>query len=519
MNLQHNISVIVHRTFLIFAVIIMIVSYFFLGKLFTPVWYEWNNFNTTHGFYQEPRDSIEALFIGSSYIVSGITPIELYEDYGICAYNLGTEQQALNVSYYWLQETYRLHSESLTTVVLDVSMLRHMAEEEFFLKGINAMKLYPNKIKAIFDYYTGKYGTGDYKDALNQLNPVTAFHERWDSLSRQDFEKFHRKPDCSTRGYYFSLQSTTQNTHTEEDNLLISLEQKSRHLDVDAPGTVFDDEPLYYFQNIIDFCSLNNLQLILIKTPNSDWGSSDHNAVQALAAKYGLTFLDYNFGPLYDQLESRLSEITIDGNHLNYWGASKLTNILGHYMTVTCNINDVRYQEKYSYMDQQLEEYNRSVSFQIEMESLDELYEYISLAKKNENCYVFLTAQDEASSALTESYRMILSHLGLTQLSEINFRDSYVAVINGNLIYENLQDASEMSAITYHDCLPNNVSYTLSSAGMDSGNYSSCRIDSIEYSEKRRGLNAVIYDLNKQSVIDCSNFDLYQSTKRSNTES
>lgn len=80
--------------------------------------------------------------------VNGIIPIELYREYGICAYNLGTEQQPLMTSYYWLLETERLHKETLDTVVLDASMLRRTPIDEVYQKSLDGMKLSKVKLQA-----------------------------------------------------------------------------------------------------------------------------------------------------------------------------------------------------------------------------------------------------------------------------------------------------------------------------------------------------------------------------------
>ncbi|MCD8220930.1 MAG: hypothetical protein LUD07_01830 [Clostridiales bacterium] len=65
-----------------------------------PIWLDWNNYSTFQGFYKESENTIETVFLGPSSIVSAIIPAELYEDYGICSYNLGSEMQPMLASYY-----------------------------------------------------------------------------------------------------------------------------------------------------------------------------------------------------------------------------------------------------------------------------------------------------------------------------------------------------------------------------------------------------------------------------------
>ena len=112
-------------------------------------WLEWNNYDTIHGFYEQPENTIETVFLGASIAINGFTPMELYEDYGICAWNLATEQQPMLASYYWLAEAYQYHSDTLKTVVLDVSMLRSIPDEAYYQKALMEMRFSGNKLEAI----------------------------------------------------------------------------------------------------------------------------------------------------------------------------------------------------------------------------------------------------------------------------------------------------------------------------------------------------------------------------------
>ena len=103
---------------------------------FQPLWKEWNNYETIDGFYQEKRNTIETVFLGPSTVVNGISPMELYENYGFCTYNLGMERQPLLASYYWLKEAYRLHADTLHVVFLDPSSMRHEQPIAFYQKAI-----------------------------------------------------------------------------------------------------------------------------------------------------------------------------------------------------------------------------------------------------------------------------------------------------------------------------------------------------------------------------------------------
>jgi len=181
---------------LIFALIfsILLVG---MGRFFQPVWKDWNHYDTIHGFYEEPNNTIETIFLGASITANGIIPMELYKDYGICSYNLGTQEQPMLASYYWLLEAYRIHKEALKTVVLDVSMLRRSPHMAFYRKSIDAMHFSKIKYNAVKDY------TKDFNETISYLIPLFSYHNRWLSLNKTDFQKAGYRPESCVRGYNF----------------------------------------------------------------------------------------------------------------------------------------------------------------------------------------------------------------------------------------------------------------------------------------------------------------------------
>ena len=70
--------------------------------------------------YEEPRDSLDVVFVGSSHILNGAFPLELWHEYGIVSNNLGQHGQSIPISYYMVQEAIRTQHPGC--IVLDVRM-------------------------------------------------------------------------------------------------------------------------------------------------------------------------------------------------------------------------------------------------------------------------------------------------------------------------------------------------------------------------------------------------------------
>ncbi len=510
-----------------------------------PIWTSWNNYNTTHGFYEEPENTIETIFLGSSVTVNGIIPMELYEDYGICAYNLGTEQQPMLASYYWVEETYRLHSETFSTVVLDVSMLRKTPSEACYHKALDAMKLSEVKIRAVRDYSE----LFDEETFIN-LIPLLSYHDRWKEVSEDDFTKSEDDVDVSTRGYHFV---TTK--RIDSVNSFTSVALPSVLVDEEADELELDTESLYYLKKMIEFCEEHDIQLVLTKAPTTGWSSSAHNAVQKIADEYGLDFLDFNFDPYFSEIDFNYSYDTVD-SHMNYYGATKYTNWLGNYLVNECGNHDVRGDDKYAYMETELEEYQRNIA-EISLNKITDPCDYISYLLSEGNYTIFISAKDSASSGLKQEQRDYFASIGLTELSELTYRASYLAVIeDGNIVVEMSQrdpgapqeeetdesfvmndmehieeiyeaeksgddeenEEEEVLTLNYNGKLSDGSKYEVISGGLYLGNKSSILINGTEYSGNSRGLNIVVYDNELEEVVDSVTFDTHASSVRSSQD-
>lgn len=486
--------------------IIFAVLFAGLNFLAQPVWRGWNNYDTMHGFYGEPQDTIEVVFLGTSCVVNSITPMELYEDYGICAYNLGTEQQPMMASYYWLKEAYRRHTHTLKTVVLDTSALRFFQDLAFYRKAIDGMEMSAIKYDAVRDY-SQKNG-----DTIANLLPLYAYHDRWKCLDETDFQKFNYSVNACVRGYNF----TTDRYLDSDDTLQIF----PYFADEGEDKGFLNMEAVDYFEKIIDFCNENSLNLLLVRL--GSWRSYDHNMVKSMAEMYDLDFLDFSFEPLISEIEFNRAVDTTDPAHSNYYGAKKLTAYIGNYLKTKYNLSDVREDKKYFYMKEQLNEYHASVSDVMQIKEMTDPREYLYTAVSNTDYTVFIIVKNEAAGCLTQEQREGFATMGLTKLSTLACRDSYLAVFDrGLLVCEQMEHEDNAGGknkktgpLSYRGNLSNGMGYVLESGGALMGDKASCLINGIEYAKNQQGINIVLYNNNTEKVIDTTWFDTSASSTR-----
>ncbi len=339
------------RAKIVIFLAVALVLFLGVSYLVRPVWADDNDYDSTYGFYEEPKNTIETIFLGTSVVERGITPMELYEDYGISAYNLASQNQPMMASYYWLEEAYRLHPETLDTVVLDMSIIKDNFREgsSRYVKAYAGMRFSEVKIRFLRDYSDG---VGEF---VSNMFSVLSFHDRWKELGGEDFSKFVTKPDSYLRGYEIKYRTAIKLMDSYED-IAVPLYV----VEDDEQLEEMYEENLAYFDRITEFCSDHDIRLVLIKTPQMGehaWSDEAHNTVQELADQNQLDFIDFNYLPYIDEIEFSFATDAYDNYHLNLSGASKVTGWLGSYLADECGNRDVRGDEKYAFMEEELAEY------------------------------------------------------------------------------------------------------------------------------------------------------------------
>ncbi len=482
------------KSIVFIAVLVLILKW--VSGVFQPKWFETNNYYTINGFYEEPRNTFEAIVLGPSVVVNGINTMQLYQEHGICAYNLGTDRQPLAASYAWLEEAYRYHPETLKTILLDVSLLRQESPDAFWHKAFDGMRLSKTKFQIIWDYTEGKWD-----EALGYLIPLFSYHTRWNEIRLSDFMDAGVDPVNGTRGYEIKTGYAESFYHFVEGKLI------DFTLNDSAEPAKLYEESVEYFEKMVEFCEGHGLQLVLIKTPTTNWNSNLHLAVQKLADEHRLPFFDFNYQPLVDELDYMYALDSNDEKHLNYYGATKLTNWLGNYLVTECRTTDVRGNERYSHMEEQLVKYEKNIALTVGMEAVTTVSDGIRIAKE-EGATTFILVSGEVCANLTDALRDELFELGLSKLAALTQSQAYIAVLkDGVVVYEeSLSDESGNGAyLTVKGNFVNGKEYVLVSD--QTTTLASYSVDGEEIVFDWNGIYVVVCDEQTGRVLEDTFFD------------
>ena len=264
-----------------------------------------NSAGAVLSLYAEPEDSLDVVFIGSSHILNGAFPMELWAEYGIVSNNLGQHGQSIPISYYMVQEAIR--TQHPDWIVLDAYMLYY---QELIYEGDgNSHKSIDNlawagpKLRAIFELFS-------WEDRWDYLVPLSLYHSRWKELSAEDLTP----PDLSGKGCEYRL-----GVQPYDPAEPVSPEFR-------AP---LSQLALDYFDRIVDLCREEGVELVLVCAPflADAEQQGQMNAVADVAEEYGLTY--WNYLTRLDEIGFDPAGDLFDYSHLNANGALKFTAALG----------------------------------------------------------------------------------------------------------------------------------------------------------------------------------------------
>ena len=295
---------------LVLCVFIAIAVLLFLNELFTPKYmsdiYEGA---LVAEYYNSERDH-ELIVIGDCEVYENISPITLWEDYGITSYIRGSPQQLIWQSYYLLEDTF-LYEKPKAVVYSVLAMKYGTPQSEAYNRlTLDGMKFSASKIAAVNASMT----TGE--SLITYLFPLFRYHDRWKELSYDDVRYLFKKRGVSYNGFLMRCDVQPMRTLPTPPKL---------------GNYALSENSWKYLDKMAELCKENGVELILLKAPvpYPHWYPEWDAQVANYAAEHGLLYIN-----ALDELNNigiDFSTDTYDGGlHLNLAGAEKLSKYLGN---------------------------------------------------------------------------------------------------------------------------------------------------------------------------------------------
>lgn len=287
------------------------------------------------GLYDEPKHSIDVLFMGSSHMLNAVSPLELWEEYGLVSNNFAQNSQVLPMTYYAVKEALRFQTPKV--IVLDIYKIVQdcLYETEAALHyNLDCMHFGLPKYQAIFDLV-------ERERQPEYLIDLITYHTRWKELFQEEVQE----PVVRHKGTELLFS-----TYQPYAGWTVVPEQET----IQPPEVAVE-----YLKRIVDLCREEGVELLLtavpFTTPEEDELGRQQmvNAVGGYAQDWGVPFVNM----MYQDLGLDYSQDMANMYHVNYWGMQKVSHWLGAYLLEHYDLPDRRGEAAYQGWNQDLAEY------------------------------------------------------------------------------------------------------------------------------------------------------------------
>ena len=294
--------------FLILLVILVILSYILVPKNNSEE-AGMNNIQAM-GILGEKENTIDVIVYGDSESFASTMPMRLWKEYGFTVYVCGTAGQSLPDTCKIAYETLKKQNPKIVIIEAD--------------NIYNSVGIFVPIARI-----------------LNEILPITEYHNRWKTLRKEDFfGKINYTESDENKGYYYvertdPIDANGYMEHSEEVEQIPFLNK-------------------IYLKILKKYCESKGAQFVILSVPSyKNWNYQKHNGMQQYAEKENIEFIDLN---------ERKKDVNIDwkketgdkGDHVNYKGAIKVTRFIGKWLKKKNILQDHRNDENYKKWNDEL---------------------------------------------------------------------------------------------------------------------------------------------------------------------
>lgn len=296
-----------------------------------------------YGFFSQ-EEEFDVLFFGSSHVVNGVMPMELWRDWGIVSFNMANTGCMIPTSYWMLELALRYKTPSVAVIDcmgLESNFKTFPERFEQVSVTLDAFPLSRTKIRAAMDLLDDPYmdeaiANGETeamegRDPLSLLWPFSIYHRRWKELKASDFVPSYNR---------------------EKGGRMMAGHMRQRNIGAISPEAKLEGDTvgIEYLEKMIQLCQSRGIEVLLINIPYPAIEEQIAGArrVYDIAEEYGVNYLNF--------LEMDVVDFDTDcydsHSHLNASGAEKVTAYLGNYLREQYRVPDRRGDERYAFWKQ-----------------------------------------------------------------------------------------------------------------------------------------------------------------------
>lgn len=271
------------------------------------------NYGSTWDQYlAEPKDSIDVLYLGSSYAYCDWNPAVIYDESGLTGYVMAGGEQTVGITYWYLKEA--LKTQSPKVVVMEGTGLFFDRYQNYTQINLGYMPWGLNKARAILECAEPEKKLGLFFD-------LYFYHDRWKELTAADVEKAVVPAQADDWKGHTGVAQIFQDT---ANGPFIS--QAMRQTEEVYQQNLAD------FSRIAALCREEGIDFYVTLNPTySQYVPEVYDRLKAdVEANEGVTFLNWADG--FEEMGIDPTIHLYDGGHLNRDGAAIFSRWTGRWL-------------------------------------------------------------------------------------------------------------------------------------------------------------------------------------------
>ena len=300
-------------------------------------------------YYQKEDLSEDILIVGPSSTFVGISPLHIYDQTGLTAYNLGNSVQFPMISYLNVKEAFDRGMKPRLVIVNSKAITIQSGvdqNEPFLRRGLDYKKFSLPKLRAIMAIVR----QSEWQDPFSFIFPMIRYHSRWLEMTM-------------TEDYAAALEQEYDYRHGQWGVYKVKKIEDERDENMkDTERIELREEYVKWFREIADLCEKNDCRVMLIVMPDIRWTTGSHDTLQELTDSMGdnVDFLDFNYDDGIDKAGLDLNTDFYDDHHVNARGSVKATKFITDYITKNYDLHESQSTDELKKQNQEdLEHYKK----------------------------------------------------------------------------------------------------------------------------------------------------------------
>ena len=295
-----------------------------------------------NSYYEEPENTVDAVFIGNSHVHNYWQAAFAYREYGISSLNFSVSDMPASVVRNAAIEACKTQNPKV--IVFDITMFAHDEVDptnkkvHLLLKNMKFSMNYLDAIRSHCDFI-GVKGM----ERLEYYFPIMQFHSQWKELDEKSFtDQYSPYLNCGYLPNYLSGRVTSTNTHKTT-----------------TTSTPISEQHEAALRELLEWCKTQEAQVEFVAVPVLLGKSrlSMMNYVGEIIREYGFSFINYNEEELYKTFGFEEEVDFQDSDHTNVNGAYKFTLLYAKHLIEEYGLCDHRGESEYQSWDERADAY------------------------------------------------------------------------------------------------------------------------------------------------------------------